>query len=190
LQLNFTAAQTRALTKLGYGDGTVFNDHLYPVARPVQRHYRETLAWCAAAAAKHGIRYHNREVRSVDTAQVLKRPFGDVLRWWDEAVSWAAIWFIRNELRVNRIHYHQFETGAALKTICRSRVTPGLGPVVHQPNQLSTQPNGRFTANLGVRRVIPQVSSFAWISTPADEITPLQFAVHGQGQSFPRDMGR
>lgn len=43
------------------------------------------------------------------------------LKIWDEAMLAAALWFLRCEIGINRIWYHDYETGAALKRINYTR---------------------------------------------------------------------
>ena len=42
---------------------------------------------------------------------------------WSEAMLTAALWFVHRELGINRVYYHTFDTGNALKNI-RSRKPP------------------------------------------------------------------
>ena len=45
------------------------------------------------------------------------------LKLWDEALLSATIWFLQNELHINKIYMHDFETGNRLKSIA-NRVPP------------------------------------------------------------------
>ncbi len=46
--------------------------------------------------------------------EFLQREYGST---WDEAMLWAAIWFIREELGIRRIYYHTWTSGNTLKRL-------------------------------------------------------------------------
>ncbi|MEM7406472.1 MAG: hypothetical protein AAF458_14330 [Pseudomonadota bacterium] len=142
LQLNFTASQTRALERLGNGFAGLFNFDIHPVSKPADRRYRETLAWSRIdldldtneALIEEVQSDWVRDVRDALPANgqaqnpweaavqtVVDRHFPGVLRWWHEAMLWASIWFIRCELGMRDIYFHDYETGVALKNIRYSR---------------------------------------------------------------------
>lgn len=83
---------------------------------------------------------------------------------WSEAMLAAAIWFIREELGINSVYYHTFDTGYALKTI------GGKAP----PKSLYTQLPRKFcfeetretpeflTQNKRFKRVLKAVDDPKW----------------------------
>jgi hypothetical protein len=129
LQLNFTATQTRALARLGNGDGAIFNSQYHPNCSEAHHRYRETLAWARIDldfdrgealieevqsdwvwfvnhAMRYGLRCGTSAISAERVKALVREHFGPVLKWWDEAVLWAALGFLRRELGIKHVFYH------------------------------------------------------------------------------------
>lgn len=84
---------------------------------------------------------------------------------WAEAMLWAAIAFLREEIGIDRIYYHSEASGRLLKRI--DRTAPPRSLYTELPRRFCFQPTGDWPdflladkANAGLRRQNPAVGMF------------------------------
>ncbi len=145
LRLDFTGAHMAQLRQRFGEYDWLFNSDSHPVsADPARR--RETLAWArldfdfdtdevlieelqsdwvrdAAYAARHGWYTTGRRIDKEVAKAYVEEELEPLIRLWPEAILSAALWFVRHELGISRIFYHEHRTGCALKGI-RGRRPP------------------------------------------------------------------
>ncbi|MFK7912662.1 MAG: hypothetical protein AB8B93_02005 [Pseudomonadales bacterium] len=160
LRLDFTGAHMASLRRR-FGDyGWLFNSDLHPVSQSSNRR-RETLAWArldfdfdtnevlieevqsdwvrdAARAARYGWYSDGGWIKPETAAAYLREELQPLLKLWPEAMLAACLWFIRNELGIGRVFYHEHRTGSALKQIRHA----------HPPRSLYSKLPQRFCMEL------------------------------------------
>ncbi len=127
LQLNINSGDMACLKRFAE-DPMNFNWAGHPCRRSDQPHYRETLAWARLDAD-----FQTNEVLIEEIQSDFVRELKDFVReestpapalaslerelrtMWSEAILTATLEFIWNELGIDHVYYHEFETGNWLK---------------------------------------------------------------------------
>ncbi len=143
LRFDFAGDHMAELHKRFGRYGWLFNSANHPVASHNNRK-RETLAWArldidletnevlieelqsdwvrdAQFAAKHGWRSDNRWITATEAAAYYKQVLKPIQASWQEAVLSGTLGFIRDELQVQNVFYHDTRTGPALKRMGYSK---------------------------------------------------------------------
>ncbi len=71
-------------------------------------------------------RFYYQQWQTKHVLTVLKQIDSMLINHWQEAILWSALWFSTNELGMDTIYYHTFETGALLKNIKRRQLPRSL----------------------------------------------------------------
>jgi hypothetical protein len=61
--------------------------------------------------------YYRQSFRTEHVLVVVNQLDSLLIKHWQEALLWSALWFCTNELGLDEIYYHTYETGALLKNI-------------------------------------------------------------------------
>ncbi len=123
LQLNFNTGDMAQFARL-VANPYIYNCEEHPSCKRSAKRYRETLAWARIDLSLDTDEALIEEVQSdwisyvhwhSSPASALERFLKRYERIWSEATLAAAIWFLRHEIGIRRIFYHDFETGNAMK---------------------------------------------------------------------------
>lgn len=129
LQLNFNTGDMARFERLG-PEAEAYSHSGHPVCQPSSRRFRATLAWARLDVdfdtdealieeiQSDWVRYAAWYGRHHEGLAAFAAPYA---RLWSEAMLAAAIWFLRRELGINGVFYHDYETGCALKGLHRWR---------------------------------------------------------------------